>query len=102
MEEKCLEFYFSEDEYNAEKEEELIKQIKREERVKNVKIEVHKNEWGTYVVKAIIYQRKAGTIFADEEERTAIDKEIKSGRLEEVIFAKPQNIKEMKNRNTKE
>jgi len=94
MEEKCLEFYFNENEYNEEKEQELIKEIKKEERVREVKLKVNRNEWGIYVVKANIYQRKFGTFAYDNKnENLNVKRESQKGKIEEVIFSKPENIK---------
>jgi len=91
MEEKCLEFYFNEDEYNEQKEQELINEIKKEERVIEVKLEVNRNEWGIYIVKANIYQRKFGT-FVYENKKDNLNKKLEKGKIEQVIFTKPESI----------
>jgi len=95
MEEKCLEFYFNENEYNEEKEQELIRQIKKEERVKEVRLEVNRNEWGIYIVKANIYQRKIGTFIYENKKDKLIQKQEK-GKIEEVIYTKPELLKKEK------
>lgn len=94
MEEKCLEFYFNENEYNEQKEQELIKQIKKEERVKEVKLDVNRNEWGIYIVKANIYQRKFGTFaYENKSENHKVKNKKTKGKIEEVIFSKPESVK---------